>query len=750
MQFYSHPDKLLRDHLKEVSKEAVKYITDAGREDLSVYARIAGGLHDVGKYTDMFQSKLASGRRAECSDHSLISSLIAYNEAYRTTSNKLYSLLTMIAVASHHGRLKGIGEIYESLSDLMLQVDNSSGADCTSKQYTDLRSKWELIRKELSWLNLSDLPPLSLIVKNPKDAALEVKGRTFGWKEYFDGLLLFSVLIDADKHSASGFEEPNPEPPSADELINFSSTLPKYGNEVDKIREELFEWAKEKADARSQKLVLSAPTGSGKTLSGVLVGLRSGKRRIIYSLPYISIIEQTGSVLSKAFNDEAKEFKEKRVLTYHHLSFSWDLAGVWDENRDVESRMMLAESWSNPIIVTTFEAFVSSFLSNKSSYLKRLHNIANSYIILDEVQSLPVEKIALIKEAVEELAENLNSKILVMSATVPLIYENVERPVKYAPNRYTIRFMDVDSFLTPSELAQRIELSGKSVMMEMNTIGSAEELYSSLGDREVEFLSTRVIPKERMKRIAKMKERLDRGEKIKLVTTQIVEAGVDLDFEVGYRDLGPLDSVVQAAGRINRNYRAMGDLYVYRIRRKEMKRTDFSLVYGKITENITLQTLKQLSESSVINLEEKDVERALAIYYDKVKDYLRPEASPFAKDVLEMIKRLEYNEVEVKLIEEELKYTVFIEYDDEAKKIWENLRSELNQKNGDAFKRRAKVKALLSNAQQYIVNTINKPEVDYDERLGWYFVPRDLVSKYYDETLGLRVHGSEEKEDDIW
>lgn len=741
MEFRSHPDKLLRDHLKEVSEKAEKYVIEAYRKDLSPYAKVAGGLHDVGKYTYMFQKYLSEGKRVDCSDHSLISSLIAFNEIYKKTSNDTYSFLTMASVYSHHGHLKGLTEIHNKLLELTDKIEFKN--ECIVRQYEDLKQKWDtIIKKELFWLELSDLPALEDLIETPlqKICNLKKNKKGFTWKEYLDGLLLFSSLIDADKHSASVLEELSSSLPDPEKVISYVTGLPKYNSEIDKMREELFQWAKREVPAENDILILSAPTGSGKTLSGVLIGLKSKKRRLIYSLPFISIIEQTGSVLSSVFSKD-------QILTYHHLSFDWNES----ENVDLESRMMLAESWTHPIIITTFEAFISSFLSNKNSYLKRLHNIANSFVILDEVQSLPVEKIALIIEAINELTKNLNAGVLIMSATVPFAFKNVEKPVSVTPNRYRIYFQGLDSFVSPSDLSQRIDISGKSVMIEMNTISSAEEIYQSLGDKEAQYLSTRVIPKERLERILKIKEKLERGEKVHLVTTQVVEAGVDLDFEAAYRDLGPLDSVVQTAGRVNRNYKKVGELFVHRIKRKEKNRTDFELVYGKITENVTLQTLKKFSGTQNLELDEKDIGKVLEIYYNTVKEYLRPDVSPFVSQCLKNVKSLEYNKIDVKLIDQELKYSVFIEYDDQAKKIWNELKNQLNIKTKNyVFERRANIKALIGAAQQYIVNLWERPDVDYDERLGWFYIPQEKVAQYYDKTLGFRAKNEEKNADLIW
>jgi CRISPR-associated endonuclease Cas3-HD len=204
----SHPNKLLKDHLKEVSIAAEKYVKEAGRNDLSIYAKIIGGLHDVGKYTSMFQRSLSESKKVDCSDHALISSLIAFYETYQQTSNDVYSFLSMTAIYSHHGHLKGITTVTERLLELKYDIDIPNS--CIIKQYNELSQVWDsIIRRELDWLSLSDLPSLKDLVSLELQKIFNLKGKEFGWKEYFDGLLLFSALIDADKHSAAMLEETN-------------------------------------------------------------------------------------------------------------------------------------------------------------------------------------------------------------------------------------------------------------------------------------------------------------------------------------------------------------------------------------------------------------------------------------------------------------------------------------------------------------------------------------------------------------
>ncbi len=728
MIYKSHDDKLLKVHLCEVSKAARSNIENAGRSDLSSFASMAGALHDIGKYTDSFQKHLETKKPVGCSNHALISSLITYNETYSKTNDGLYSLLTMLSVASHHTHLHGLTFLRHML------IEKQEGQDrCLEQQYDDLKDKWDkVILKELDWLKLSSLPDLNKLISAPLEM-LRKYPHKFEWKQYLDGLLLFSCLIDADKHSAADVEA-NPAPlPQAGLISKYAEELQKKDantNDLGKTlindtRKQLFNWAKG-FDQNGEIMSLVAPTGSGKTLTGSLLALKSGKRKVIYSLPFINIINQTVDVLSKALDDS-------NVFGYHHLTFNWK---KMDENDDLERKLMIAESWDYPVIVTTFEALVSTFLSSENSYLKRLHNMANSFIVLDEIQSLPLDYIPLIYSAINEMTEYLNIKVLFMSATMPIKVENNQKPVSLKPNRYRLVLNELENSISPADFASNLDLSRGSVMIELNTIASAEEVFNRIREHKPYYLSTRVIPKERWNRVKEIKEKLDKKERVVLVSTQLVEAGVDLDFANAYRDLGPIDALVQAAGRVNRNYgKEMGELSVYSIQRGN--ETDFTKVYGQLSEHATRKTIKKFLKVDSITgskvLEEKDVEELLSIYYQQVKEYFNPNESREGGEVLENIRKLDFDKVKVNLIQAEPKNTVYVEYDDEAKETWNRLKNELKERK----RNRTFIKYLMGNAQQYTVNTWENLDLEFDDDLGWYYLPNSSISSYYNPIIGL-------------
>ncbi|WP_054837443.1 CRISPR-associated endonuclease Cas3'' [Metallosphaera hakonensis] len=392
MSFRSHPDKLLIDHLREVGEGAENLVPS----DLKTASYIAGSHHDLGKYTAQFQTHLKTGKAVRCSSHASISALFAFNTAIENNLDPLTSVLVMTAVKSHHGRLQGLTSISKWLDTLRYQED------------TCIREQYEQVRRNGTETRSLKFPPnldmdLDQVIERARRAVRDARLRDNAWRNYFLGTLIFSSLIDADKHSASGNEFTETTPLHLEEVYRFHDNLP--GNKMKDLRDALFE-AVRKWDARGEVVGIISPTGTGKTLAGILAAVRDG-RRVIYSLPFISIVEQTFDVASTIFPD--------RVLKFHHMAYPDED----DENKSPEDLLLMVESWDYPMVVTTFESLLSTFLSYKNVNLKRLHSLYGSVVILDEVQAIPAHKWYVVKEALDEISKALDIHFILMSATVP-------------------------------------------------------------------------------------------------------------------------------------------------------------------------------------------------------------------------------------------------------------------------------------------------------------------------------------------
>lgn len=653
-----------------------------------------------------------------------MSSLIAYYVAKNVLSSRELPILVSLAVRSHHGHLKGIDTV------MRWAEHKKHYPGVLEPQFLNLIRSKDRILEDMS--NIRHHSHVEMFLEQDLRSAIKEytsdlkklkdqleKDRSRAWERYLEGLLLFSCLIDSDKHSASDTPFLSQSPPSSSLITQYLSSV-KRNDRMAKLRERLNSLVSSIEVNRT--LTLIAPTGSGKTLSGVLAALRMGKSRLIYALPYISIVEQVHDVLSRAGLDPLK---------FYHLYPGVDPRNPDREDVSAEDQLMIAESWDHPVIVTTFEALVASILSPGNRSLRRLHSIAGSTLILDEVQAIPVEYQFLVREALKSLVDYLDVNLVLMSATVnrlisldPVVELKAEGDTV---NRYSVNFkLDMNS---PEDLATmaRQEFSrGNSVMVEVNTIATAREVFQSLRDLGAYYLSTHVTPHDRRRRIDLLKRKMER-EKVILVTTQVVEAGVDLDFDVVIRDFAPLDSVVQAAGRCNRNWRMeRGAVIVPEVTREG--RSDFERIYGRIAHQVTSEIVGDLLSRGVNPVTEADLTPLLSRYYDIVNQRYHADQVNEYVQVKKEIEGLNFDNVSVSLIQEEPKYPVYVNLTDEAREILEKVKTAKRQRES-----RQRMRLLLSQAMDYVIRVWEEPGLAVDKDLGWYIL--DDESRY-DKRMG--------------
>jgi CRISPR-associated endonuclease/helicase Cas3 len=309
---------------------------------------------------------------------------------------------------------------------------------------------------------------------------------------------------------------------------------------------------------------LTVPTGGGKTLSSMSFALkhalRYGLSRVIYVIPYTSIIEQNAAVFRSMFGDDS--------VLEHHSNFEPD-------DEDYRSRLA-SENWDAPIIVTTNVQFFESLFANRSSRCRKLHNITNSVVILDEVQTLPAAYLLPCLEALKELVSMYKASVVLCSATQPAVQyrpdfkkglvgvtEIISNPQKLAQDlkRTDVR---VAGRLSDAELASRLA-EYEQVLCIVNTRRHARDLYRAMQTMEgLIHLSALMCPVHRSQKLKEIRERLDKRIACRVISTQLVEAGVDIDFPVVFRSLAGIDSIAQAAGRCNREGRLdRGQVFVF-------------------------------------------------------------------------------------------------------------------------------------------------------------------------------------------
>ena len=526
----------LEDHLDEVAGLAEKFAAPFGAGD---WARVIGSLHDVGKSSEAFQRRVRGG--AEKIDHSTAGAQLL-DKSYPCIGR-----LLAYTVAGHHG---GLPNGYEPGGHSSLEAR-------LSKTIEALRPPFDAVPNGEALLRSTPAVLLSPTDNNRKSFSV-----------YMLIKMLYSCLVDADYLDTESFCSPSISDKRARQpldmgelsrkldcyLSDLQAKAPK--TEVNAVRAAINHECIDAASMSGGIFRLPAPTGSGKTLAALSFGLKHatkhGKSRVIYAIPYTSIVEQTAQTLRKVLGREA-------VLEHHSNC-------IFDENDEASVAQMLAtENWDFPVIVTTNVQFFESLYSCKPSQERKVHNIANSVIILDEVQVLPDHLLGPCLAAIEELAENFNCSFVLATATMPdyssfwpfkcathlLSRTAIERADLF---EHRVCY-DVVRNLTLEELSDRI-LKNKQILCVVSSRRAASELFDGLtkcsSGEGVYHLSAYMAPVHRSNVIAEIREQLASGKTCRVVSTQLIEAGVDLDFPVVYRELAGIDSVRQAAGRCNR------------------------------------------------------------------------------------------------------------------------------------------------------------------------------------------------------
>jgi len=410
------------------------------------------------------------------------------------------------------------------------------------------------------------VPPLPTFLK-PADRSDKrlVSRRTAFWLRF-----LFSALVDADFLDTEDFYHPGMREAATagyDDTSSLRERLDGYlaatfgdvdPNDVNAVRGNVLDACRQKAAQPPGVFTLTVPTGGGKTLSGMAFALghaeRHGMRRVIYVAPFTSIIEQNAKAYRNALGAE-------NVIEHHS---NLDPENETDRNR------LASENWDAPVIVTTAVQFFESLFANKPSRCRKLHNVAHSVIVLDEAQKVPIGYLSVILEALKELVAHYGCSVVLATATQPALGkreslpEGFESAEEIAPDasglaerlrRVRIQWPEPDAPAVEwPDLADRVAGEAQ-VLMVVHRRQDARDLARLLPEEGRFHLSALMCAAHRSDVLARVRETLEAGAPCRLVSTQVVEAGVDIDFPVLYRALAGLDSVVQAAGRCNREDR---------------------------------------------------------------------------------------------------------------------------------------------------------------------------------------------------
>lgn len=755
----SHPKSLLVSHLNSVatksSSSMSKILSSISVpycvEDLTRVAYIMGATHDIGKSSEFFQDYIRGnqGVASLLKSHSPISSLFCYwaieNDEKISHNAKILSILAALGVQGHHGSLKRPDILDSGMQDFF--------DDKILERQIDSMQKNPEIERICNNLGIASFSKFSNVWQTHFDEmtselwSFENPDRSdpaFG--TYYLTNLLFSILLDSDRLDAAGisYDRKNLE---ADTVYRFVTHLSTNSN-LNDLRNKLFQRLDGMAstvDLQNRIFSITAPTGAGKTLASLNFALRLRHRiyttldfvpRIIYVAPFTSILDQNFSVFEEVFRTSG----QSDILLLHHHLAQLEYKSFKDEKSfesySTSQSELLISGWHAEVIATTFVQFFGTVFGKSTHDLRRFSNMAGSIVILDEVQSIPFEYWNSVRQALLFLSKNYSIWFILMTATQPLIFmlgeimELVGDSIgKIQPRvNFDIQIKNrigIDEFC--NEVNKLVNSKPqKSFLIEMNTIKSANAVYNSIKGDDVFYLSSQVIPKHRIPRIKTIKTRLESKIRTVLVSTQVIEAGVDLDFDLAVRDIAPIDSIVQTAGRVNRNgLRDVKDsvFSIYAVNNNEGKLYS-NQIYGMVSTEIATGLLTH----------DRTVDSLVTSYFEEVSKRRSDAKSVIINDA---IKDLDYDRIKQNfvLIDEQEKVPVFVEYDSIASSIWEKyLRLAESDK-----KSRELILAIGRAMQEYMINISekDKEKASLEEVNGIYRIPNANLSCHYREDVGF-------------
>lgn len=551
----------LENHLRDVAQLASTFSADFNSKD---WGCIAGIWHDLGKYNPEFQAYIRDKTGYERENAHIESESggkvnhSAAGALHAVSKHQVFGRILAYLIAGHHAGLPDWSRQDASGSSLEEILQHSENLE----KALEGKIPQEILNAPL---------PTSLPLESPSEAALWIR-------------MLFSALVDADFLDTEYFMQPDKTAgrgkyPAMPELLGmFNKHMNQFvqsahDSPVNRIRTTVLSDCRNAAQEEPGAFSLTVPTGGGKTLSGMAFALEHAlhhkKQRIIYAIPYTSIIEQTATVYRSIFGD---------CVIEHHSNLDPD-------KEDAKSRLA-TENWDAPIVVTTNVQLFESLFASRTSRCRKLHNLVNSVIVLDEAQLLPPEFLNPILSVLRTLVEQYGVTLVLSTATQPALHtyhDDFDETIidgfkanqirEIIPNTPALfNALERVEVALPADLSteQDWEILATDIsqhttaLVIVNTKRQAAELCRLLPP-ETLYLSTNLCGEHRSTKIEEIKQRLRDGDPVRVVSTQLIEAGVDVDFPIVYRALSGLDSLAQAAGRCNREGRlsAKGKLVVF-------------------------------------------------------------------------------------------------------------------------------------------------------------------------------------------
>lgn len=644
-------EQTLKEHLIGVSKLAGKFASEFGENESG---KLVGLYHDIGKYSKEFQSYIRQ-KSKERVDHSTAGA--------RELLNKKSSVMLIAAfcVAGHHCGLLNIGE------QNVIRFDEATFYWRVPKKKI---SKYAEYSKEIEEPDASHSKLIPLISRDKKELSFSIM---------FYTRMLFSCLVDADFLDTENFMSKGMVQRGNFATLNelkiilndyitknfLNEENARYNELINKRRRKILQECINSGKNTSENLIsLTVPTGGGKTIASMAFALnnavKNGQRRIIYVIPYTSIIEQNAKVFADIFGSEN--------IVEHYSGVEYDDTESEEEN----IKRLATENWDAPIIVTTNVQFFESIFSNRTSKCRKLHNIANSVIIFDEAQMIPEGFLKPCVKSIEQLTKYYNCTAVICTATQPslgTLFDNqeiseicseVEENYSFF-HRATIKVLEEK--ISKKELTERLK-KNQQVLCIVNKKKTARDIFEALKDKDNTFyLTTNLCPLHRSQIMQEIKRCLEENQPCRVISTSLIEAGVDLDFQCVYRENAGLDNIIQSAGRCNREGKFSRD-------------ESFVSVFTLLDERIiSAQKLRVNATNLVCEKYISDLYSPQAIKY--YFDFLHKLDSNLDKEgILELHKKksMPFKDIakKFKLIKEDTK-SIFIPFDEVARDIEQKL-----------------------------------------------------------------------------
>ena len=723
-EFWSHPNKLLENHIKNM--------ISPNDDELGKQVKL---FHDIAKLKNNFQIYIRDTSSDKLDkNHSLLS---AYFFLLNSKFDEVPTLFGFLAIVSHHGDVVNLmtlareaNKFFKNQKELE-QWDEVAGAAKNIKIYSGLSTKKD------EFLDRAEKLRQYLVLSQYR--------HKFTYDDFINFKNLYSNLIYSDKFEAI-FSMPKQQ--SKDIPIDVLEAGIQNLSPNEK-RDAFRKFVLNNFDKERKLFTLTAPTGYGKTLTALNFALKFNKPRIIYALPFTSIIDQTYDIVAKIYKNS-----DILVSKAHHKTT------IGEENLTKEDRYskikFLMESFSGEINVTTLYQLIFALFGNKNKDNVKFNQLKNSVVIIDEAQAIPYNFRKDFILLCEIISQRLGTIFIFMSATMPVIKSENFKEISNLDyfskqDRYVIKWLDIGG---EDELLEKIceAASDKNTLVVVNTIKKAQELFTKLRDKFSCFcLNGYMYDDHKRATIEAVRCAIDKSKvdplasKILLISTQSIEAGVDLDFDIGFREVSPISSIIQTAGRVNRHFGEIcGELYVF----PEISKFT-NLIYGDLykVSGTILSDLKQkeVRESEILEISN--------LYFQKISNQLEN------LHIKSEIEKLEFENINQKIediMNDNYKQTIIIEPEENFIKDFEAKIFEIKNSPNEKFTIRDLFKNHIRKLSKFSINValkdMNKlmPNLKQINGLKDMFYLPFGSSYFYSAECGLKKDTNLDIEDEVF